>query len=90
MDTRKSTPGLTLFVTAEEDYILRDKINERKWDFRLVDAMARAKENGGKLFENMTFYVTSKVPVEPKLLKNVVAAQGGKVHSRRVSTDVPN
>lgn len=71
--------SLTSFVAAEEDYILRDKANERKWHFRLVDAMARAKEVGGKLFENRTFYVTSKVPVDTKLLKTVVTIQGGKV-----------
>ncbi|KAJ7084479.1 hypothetical protein B0H15DRAFT_849331 [Mycena belliarum] len=48
-------------LLPEQNYILKDKVNERKWNFRLVDAMARAKEVG-----------------EIKLLKNVVAAQGGK------------
>ncbi|KAJ6499974.1 BRCT domain-containing protein, partial [Mycena vitilis] len=66
-------------LLPEDDYILRDKENERKWNFRLVDAMARAKENGGKLFENKTFYVTSKVPTDTKLLKTVVSMQGGKI-----------
>jgi hypothetical protein len=59
-----------LLPAAEEDYILNAQVKA---------AMARAKEVGGKLFEDMTFYVTPKVPVEVKLLKNVVAAQGGKV-----------
>ncbi|KAJ7770143.1 hypothetical protein DFH07DRAFT_266653 [Mycena maculata] len=66
-------------LLPEEDYILHDEVNERKWDFSLLDAMERAKENGGKLFENKTFYVTSKIPFDTKLLKNVVNAQGGKL-----------
>ena len=41
--------------------------------------MAQAKEVGGKLFENQTFYVTPRVPIDTKLLKTVVTAQGGKV-----------
>jgi hypothetical protein len=44
--------------------------------------MERAKTTGGKLFENMTFYVTPNVPVDTKLLKTVVTAQGGKVGAR--------
>ncbi|KAJ7703113.1 hypothetical protein B0H17DRAFT_1041781 [Mycena rosella] len=77
-------------LLPEKDYILDDKINEEKWHFRLVDAMARAKEVGGKLFENMTFYVTPKVPVEINLLKNVVTAQGGKVSKQTPTIRVLN
>ncbi|KAJ7497377.1 hypothetical protein FB451DRAFT_1076020 [Mycena latifolia] len=77
-------------LLPEKDYILNDKVNERKWNFRLVDAMARAKEVGGKLFENKTFYVTSQVPVETKLLKNVVAAQGGKVSTQSPTVRIVN
>ncbi|KAJ6587006.1 hypothetical protein DFH09DRAFT_1028033 [Mycena vulgaris] len=77
-------------LLPEKDYILNDKVNERKWNFRLVDAMARAKQVGGKLFENKTFYVTSKVPVEIKLLKNVVTAQGGKVSTQAPSVRTLN
>jgi len=41
--------------------------------------MRRAKDIGGRLFANQTFYVTPKVPVDPKLLKNVVISGGGQV-----------
>ena len=47
----------------------------------LADALERAKQNAGKLFSGITFYVTPKVPVDSKLLKNVVAANGGQVRS---------
>lgn len=58
---------------------MRDKINERKFDFVLADALLRAKELKGTLFSKMVFYVTPKVPVDIKLLKNVVTACGGQV-----------
>lgn len=60
-------------------FILKDPESEKKYGFKLVDAMKRAKANRGKLFEGKTFYVTPKVPVEAKLLKNVVTAAGGQV-----------
>lgn len=68
-----------LFFPAEESYLLRDKANERRFNFKLGDALTRAKELNGKLFAGQTFYVTPKVPVETKLLKNVVTACGGQV-----------
>ncbi|KAJ6593982.1 hypothetical protein B0H19DRAFT_920627 [Mycena capillaripes] len=77
-------------LLPEEDYILRDKVSERKWNFRLVDAMTRAKEVGGKLFENKTFYVTSRVPVDTKLLKTVVTIQGGKISTQTPTVRILN
>lgn len=64
---------------AESDYALNDSVSEKKYGFKLSDALDRAKANGGKLFAGKTFYVTSRVPVEFKLLKNVVSAGGGHV-----------
>ena len=58
-----------------------DPDNEKRYGYKLVDALARAKKQGRKLFEGKTFYVTPKVPVDSKLLKNVVAANGGQVRS---------
>lgn len=66
-------------LTAESDYLLKDAAGEAKFGVKLADALRRAKANQGKLFEGMTFYVTPKVPVEFKLLKNVVASGGGQV-----------
>ncbi len=64
---------------AEEKYLLKDKENEAKYDFTLDESLARAKELQGRLFRNTLFYITSKVPVDFKLLKNVVTAFGGEV-----------
>ena len=44
-----------------------------------MQSLRRAKELGGKLLAGHTFYVTPKVPVDTKLLKNVVNACGGQV-----------
>ncbi|KAG6880099.1 hypothetical protein C0992_006373 [Termitomyces sp. T32_za158] len=62
----------------ERKYLLRDKTNERKFEFVLADALLRAKELRGTLFSKMVFYITPKVPVDIKLLKNVVTACGGQ------------
>ena len=61
--------------------MLRDLDNEKRYGYKLADALARAKTRGKKLFEGKTFYVTSRVPVEAKLLKAVVTAGGGQVRS---------
>jgi len=45
----------------------------------LEEAVERAKELKGGLFAKKTFYVTSRVPIDIKLLKNVVTACGGQV-----------
>ena len=67
--------------TAEADYAIKDEGTENKYNFKLDEALKRAKKNAGKLFNGITFYITPKVPVETKLLKNVVAANGGQVRS---------
>jgi hypothetical protein len=59
--------------------VLADPVNEKKWKFNLVDALKRAKANEGQLFAGKTFYVTNRVPLDKKLLKNVVSAHGGQV-----------
>jgi len=81
--------------------VLADPVNEKKWKFTLVDALTRAKENKGQLFAGKIFYVTNKVPLDKKLLKNVISAHGGQVswsqrsrkpcysHSTRLTTDCP-
>ena len=68
-------------ITAEEKYMLQDSKNEQKYSFKLSDALRRAKAVGGRLFDQNIFYVTPKVPVDAKLLKNVVNAGGGQVNS---------
>lgn len=70
---------LVLFNLAEEDYLLEDQTNERKYNFQLSDTVAKAKTLKGQLFAKRTFYVTAKVSVDHKLLKNVITAFGGQV-----------
>ena len=76
-------PPITLFLTRrppdEEDYILHDEDGERKYNIVLADSLERAKELKGGLFAKKTFYVTPKVSVDVKMLKNVLAACGGQV-----------
>ena len=54
-------------------------MGENKYGVDLKQSLRRAKELGGKLLAGQTFYVTPKVPVDTKLLKNVVNACGGQV-----------
>ena len=64
---------------VEDDFLLSDPVNEKKFGVDLKRALERARSSSGKLFEGMTFYITAKVPVGAKLLKNVITAGGGKV-----------
>jgi hypothetical protein len=71
---------LTPFLrVATDKYVLTDRVNEKKWGFKLTDALKRAKAKKGQLFAGITFYVTNKVSVDKKLLKKVVSAHGGQV-----------
>ena len=58
---------------------MKDSDNEKKFKFKLADALRRAKSVRGRLFTGHTFYVTPKVPVDLKLLRNVVTSGGGQV-----------
>ncbi|PSS00871.1 hypothetical protein PHLCEN_2v4098 [Hermanssonia centrifuga] len=66
-------------IMPEEDFALKDPTSEKKYGFKLLDAIERSKANAGKVFAGKTFYLTPKVPVESKLLKNVVTAGGGQL-----------
>ena len=68
-----------IFFVAEKNFALQDSTGENKYGVDLVQSLRRAKELGGKLLAGQTFYVTPKVPVDTKLLKNVVNACGGQV-----------
>lgn len=71
--------GFTLI--AEKGFALHDVSGENKYGVDLTQSLRRAKGLGGKLLAGQTFYVTPKVPVDTKLLKNVVTACGGQVSS---------
>lgn len=67
--------------TAADEFLLSDPANEKKWKFKLVDAVKRAKQNKGQIFKGIGFYVTTRVlqGLEKNLLRNVVEAHGGWV-----------
>lgn len=70
------------FAIAEEDYLLSDFSAEKKWQFKFADSVERSKgpDGGTNLFKQLTFYVTPKVPIDIKLLKNVISVSGGQVN----------
>ncbi|KAI0029197.1 hypothetical protein K488DRAFT_56969 [Vararia minispora EC-137] len=61
------------------DYRLIDKFNEAKYAFKLSEALERAKENNGRLFEGLVFHLTPRVSVAKDLLRNTIIAHGGKL-----------
>ena len=68
---------------AEKDYSLKDCDTEAKYAFKMTKTLERARKNKGKLLEGKTFYLTQKVDVDKKLMKNVVAAHGGTVRASK-------
>lgn len=64
---------------APDKFLLSDRANEKKWDFKLTEAIERAKAKGGQIFKGVGFYVTQKVAIDKKLLRSVVEAHGGFV-----------
>jgi hypothetical protein len=67
------------FFLAEKNFALHDSTGENKYGVNLMQSLRRAKELDGKLLAGQMFYVTPRVPVDTKLLKNVISACGGQV-----------
>ncbi|KAF8268967.1 hypothetical protein EI94DRAFT_1726344 [Lactarius quietus] len=65
-----------------EKYVLTDLVSEMKWKFELADALKRATASRGQLFARKVFYVTNNVPLDKKLLKNVILAHGGQIRQQ--------
>ncbi|EKM60159.1 uncharacterized protein PHACADRAFT_203428 [Phanerochaete carnosa HHB-10118-sp] len=66
-------------IQPEAPFALKDLESEKRYGYRLNDALIRARANGRKLFQGATFYMTPKIPVDSKLLKAVVTAGGGQL-----------
>ena len=66
-------------ATDTGEYDLNDPATEAKYGFTLTDAIRRASENKGRLFEGMTFHVTRAVEVDHKILRGAIVAHGGTV-----------
>ncbi|KAI0278529.1 hypothetical protein BC826DRAFT_649275 [Russula brevipes] len=71
-----------------DKYALADPANEKKWRFKLAGALKRAKAKKGQLFAGKVFYVTNKVPLDKKLLKNIVLAHGGQFRQQNPTVRV--
>jgi hypothetical protein len=54
-------------------------VNEKKYNFRLSDALKKARDAKSKSLEGQTFYSTSRVQ-SLDILKRVVMSSGGKVN----------
>jgi len=72
-------------LLPEKGFMLKDPAGEKKFDVNLAQALRRAKANKGKLLEGKMFYLTPRVGVDKKLLKNVVNACGGDVTTQSPS-----
>ncbi|RFU35403.1 hypothetical protein B7463_g997, partial [Scytalidium lignicola] len=59
------------------DYLLKDKENEKKFDMKLKDSLARAKANKRQLLRGIPIYCTAEVPNGPDTYKSIVEANGG-------------
>ena len=63
---------------AEDDYLLVDEEGEKKFGFKLSDALRRARIAEKKLLDGHTFYITPKVE-NVDLLSKTIKSAGGKV-----------
>ncbi|KAH8808419.1 BRCT domain-containing protein [Xylogone sp. PMI_703] len=58
-------------------YLLNDKENEKKFDMKLKESLARAKVNKRQLLRGTPIYCTAEVPNGPDTYKSIVEANGG-------------
>ena len=61
-----------------EDYLLEDTEGEKKMNFKLSDALARAQKNKGKLLRGYSIYCTEFVHGGFDTYKSIVETNGGK------------
>ncbi|KAJ7432359.1 hypothetical protein B0H11DRAFT_2126774 [Mycena galericulata] len=73
-------------LLGEDDFLLEDEGGEEKYDVNIRASMRRAKTMKGRLFNELTFYVTEKVAIDMALLRSVVLANGGKLETKFVPT----
>lgn len=64
-----------------EDYPLVDTDGEKRWGFRLADALTRAALAERRIFHGYTFYVTKNVTPIFEVVLRVAESAGGKVCS---------
>ena len=60
-----------------EDYLLVDPVGEEKQNFKLNDAVSRAKNHRGRLLHGMSIYCTEPVKGGFDTYKAIIEANGG-------------
>ncbi|TVY40689.1 BRCT-containing protein [Lachnellula occidentalis] len=58
-------------------FALKDTSNEKKFDLKLKDAVARAKANKRLLLRHVPIYCSEIIPNKPETYKDIVQANGG-------------
>ncbi|KAL5495911.1 ESC4 [Sanghuangporus weigelae] len=68
-------------ILPPEKYFLKDPEGEKKYKFKLADALRRAQSSETKLLEGHTFYFTKGLHRNEKFTtyKNIILSAGGKV-----------
>ncbi|KAF4465724.1 hypothetical protein FALBO_7424 [Fusarium albosuccineum] len=73
-----------------DDYVLKDKEAERRYDVNLEKSVARAKSNRGKLLVGVPIYCTEKIRNGPDSYKAIAEANGAlfKIYRARSGTTI--
>ena len=71
--------GMSLLTRLTSDpklYPLRDRENEKKYEFLLDESVSRARDNRGQLFKNYQVYISNSLSVHSALLRIVETNSG--------------
>lgn len=60
-----------------QDFLLKDKVNEKKFGYKLKDILLRAQTNKRKLLAGVLIYCTEKIPSGVDTYRSIVEANGG-------------
>lgn len=69
---------IILFLKDETDYILKDKIGEEKYKFKLSEALLRARRKG--ILDRKNIYCLALPNQVATLIRRIVRCSGGKVY----------
>ena len=64
-------------VPDVDNFLLKDKENEKKFKLKLQDAVSRARANKRHLLRRVPIYCTQEIPNEPSTYKAIVESNGG-------------
>ncbi|KAI1764955.1 BRCT-containing protein [Hypoxylon sp. FL1150] len=80
----------TMIMPKPEDYLLKDKENEKKFGITLAKSVRQARTNNGKLLWHIPIYCTSSIKNGPEGYRAVAEANGAifKMYSARSGTTI--